>query len=124
MEHPADLPARWRERAAYLEQFGDPTSAKLWRLAAVELEAALKALGEETLTLAEAAALSGFSADHLGHLVRHGKLRNFGRKNAPRLRRGELPIKSTAKPGRPPQQQRAAGSGRATNVTNLVRRPR
>jgi len=102
---PGDLPVRWRERAAYLEQFGDPTSARLWRLAAVELEAALKTLGEETLTLIAAAALSGYSADHLGHLIRHGQLRNCGRKNAPRVRRADLPIKSPTKPRRPAQQQ-------------------
>jgi len=47
--HPTSLLIAWRERAAYLEQFGDPTSARLWRLAAVELEQALKAHGAETL---------------------------------------------------------------------------
>ena len=69
VDHPASLLVAWRARAAYLEQFGDPTSAKLWLLAAVELEQALKAHGEETLTLVEAAALSGYSADHLGWLT-------------------------------------------------------
>jgi len=34
-------------------QFGDPNSARLWRTAAVELERALKAFGEQTLTVAE-----------------------------------------------------------------------
>jgi hypothetical protein len=84
VDHPASLLIAWRERATYLEQYGDPTSGRLWQLAALELDAALKALGEETLTLVEAAALSGYSADHLGHLIRHGQLRNCGRKNAPR----------------------------------------
>jgi len=92
------------------------------KLAAVELEQALKTLGEETLTLVEAAAISGYSADHLGSLVKHGRLRNYGRKNAPRIRRADLPIKSPAKSGRPPQQQRAAPSGRATNIHKLTRR--
>jgi len=41
VDHPASLLIAWRERAAYLEQFGDPTSARLWRLAALELDAAL-----------------------------------------------------------------------------------
>lgn len=84
---PGDLPTTWRERAAFLQQFGDPTAARLWQLAAVELKAALKALGDKTLTLVEAVALSGYSADHLGYLVRHGKLTNHGRNNAPRVRR-------------------------------------
>ena len=99
MDTPASLLPQWRERAAYLEQFGDPTSARLWRLAALELEDALKALGDETLTLVEAAAVSGYSADHLGHLVRNGTITNYGRKNAPRVRRADLPIKSPTKPG-------------------------
>ncbi len=121
MDHHASLLIGWRERAAYLDQFGDPTSARLWRLAALELDAALKALGEETLTLVEAAALSGYSADHLGHLVRHGQLRNVGRKNAPRIRRADLPIRSPTKPGRPAQQSRTDG-GRVTNISKLTRR--
>jgi hypothetical protein len=121
--NPVGLLSQWRERAAFLEQYGDPTSARLWRLAALELDAALKALGDETLTLVEAAALSGYSADHLGHLIRHGQLRNCGRKNAPRVRRADLPIKSPTKPGRPVQQQRGDG-GRVTNITKLTRRKR
>ena len=120
MGNPADLLTAWRERAAYLESFGDPTSAKLWRLAAVELEHVLQALGAETLTLTEAAALSGYSADHLGWLVKKGKLRNYGRKNAPRLRRGDLPLKSPTKPGRPRQPSR--GDGSVTNLCKLTRR--
>ena len=84
---PGAMPALWRERAAYLQQYGDPNSARLWQLAAVELEQALQAHGDETLTLVEAAALSGDTADHLGWLVKHGKLPNCGRKNAPRIRR-------------------------------------
>ena len=120
---PGDLPKTWRERAALLQEFGDPTSARLWQLAAVELEAAVKAVGDETLTLVEAAALSGYSADHLGHLVRHGKLRNCGRKNAPRIRRADLPIKSPTKPGRPAQQARTDG-GAVTNISKFTRRRR
>jgi hypothetical protein len=124
VDHPASLLTRWRERAAFLDQFGDPTGARLWHLAAVELEQALKAQGNDTLTLVEAAALSGFTADHLGWLVKEGKLANYGRKGAPRIRRADLPLKSPAKSGRPPQPQRAAASGRATDVHNLIRRPR
>ncbi len=120
---PGDLPTTWRERAAFLQQFGDPTSARLWQLAAVELEATLKAVGDETLTLVEAAALSGYSADHLGHLVRHDKLRNVGRKNAPRIRRADLPIKSPTRPGRPPRPNQRDG-GQVMKLTKLIRRKR
>src|SRR6266702_7205349 len=66
---PGDLPRLWEERAALLHQYGDPNSARLWQLAAVELEQALKALGDETLTLTEAAAACGYSAAHLGRAI-------------------------------------------------------
>jgi hypothetical protein len=52
---PGNPPALWRQRADYLHQFGDPNSARLWMLAAVELEPALEAFGAETLTFDEAA---------------------------------------------------------------------
>jgi len=39
---PEELPARWRERAEYLRRYGDSNTARLWTLAAEELEAALK----------------------------------------------------------------------------------
>ena len=53
--------------------------------------------GQETpLTLPEAAALSGYSTDHLGRLVREGKIPNAGRPNAPRIRRQDLPRKPSS----------------------------
>ena len=116
VEHPAGLLSAWRERAVYLEQFGDPTTARLWKLAAVELEHVLKAQGDETLTLVEAAALSGYSVDHLEWLVKKGKLPNHGRKHAPRVRRADLPVKTPTKPGRPAQPPR-------TRTTLRVRIP-
>ncbi|HSU92218.1 MAG TPA: hypothetical protein VLI43_00825, partial [Gemmatimonadaceae bacterium] len=45
------------------------------------------------LSLRRAAAESGYTADHLGRLLREGKLANAGRVNSPRIRRGDLPIK-------------------------------
>jgi hypothetical protein len=38
--------------------------------------------------------VSGYSADHLGELVREGKIPNAGRKNAPLIRRLDLPMKA------------------------------
>lgn len=52
---PGDLPALWRQRADFLQQYADPNSAPLWMLAAVELERALESFGAETLTITEAA---------------------------------------------------------------------
>jgi hypothetical protein len=115
---PGDLPSLWRARAAFLEQYGDPASARLWRLAAAELEQAVQRLGEETLTLVQAAAVSGYTADHLGQLIRRGTIPNAGRQHAPRIRRGDLPMKSPDRPGRPPSVQ-SADVGKVTNITKL-----
>jgi hypothetical protein len=90
----ADLPEAWRARAADLRAFGsDERAALLWERAADELEAAAVRT-DDFLTLRQAHAACGYSADHLGRLVRQGKLRNYGRLNAPRLRRSELPTKA------------------------------
>lgn len=47
----------------------------------------------EPLSLTRASMESGYSADHLGRLVREGKLTNVGRRNAPKVRRADLPRK-------------------------------
>ena len=73
---PSTLSTTWRERAELLASFGDPNCARIWQLAAAELDEAQRALGAETLTLAEAARESGYSQDHLGSLIRRGKLPN------------------------------------------------
>jgi hypothetical protein len=50
----------------------------------------------ELLNLRQASAESGYSPDHLGRLVRDGKIPNAGRPNAPRIRRTDLPRKASA----------------------------
>lgn len=102
---PGDLPALWRERAAFLHQYGDPNSARLWQLAATELERAWQAFGEETLSLVDAARVSGYTADYLGSLIKQGKIPNAGRTGAPRIRRQDLPQKKAHGPGRPPRRR-------------------
>ncbi len=61
-----------------------------------EVEALLAPEEEETLTLTHAARESGYSAGHLGRLVRDGTIPNAGRPHAPRIRRADLPCKATA----------------------------
>ena len=115
---PGDLPAQWRQRAQFLSDYGDPVSARLWQIAAAELEQALRALGEESLTLVEAAQLCGYTPEHIGSLVRQGKIANLGRKNAPRVRRADLPTKQPTKPGRPPKKDKAAAE--AEQITSIA----
>ena len=115
------LPAEWRARASLLQEFGDPNSARLWLLAAVELERALEVFDNETLNLTEAAMVSGYTPEHLGALVKSGKLPNSGRPGAPRIRRSDLPIKSSIRPGRPSNGAQPA-KGRRTNIDKLRQR--
>ncbi|MFI5246791.1 MAG: hypothetical protein ACHQQR_16280, partial [Gemmatimonadales bacterium] len=56
-----------------------------------DLEIATKDHYATLLTLTQAARACGYSADHLGRLVRSGQLTNFGRRHAPRVRAGDLP---------------------------------
>ena len=87
------LPDIWRERAQQLQDFGADQAAQVWKLAALELGQALRERQDGTLNLREASGESGYSADHLGQLVRDGKIPNAGRPNAPLIRRADLPIK-------------------------------
>ena len=90
---PADLPRTWRERAASLRTYGAEPQARTLEVAADELAAALERDQGMLLSLEDAARESGYSADHLGKLIRRGQLRNAGRQNAPRIRRADLPRK-------------------------------
>ena len=62
----------------------------------------LRSLGElqaedEELTLAESALVSGYSKRRLSELIKDGTLENVGRRGAPRLRRGDLPVRGKSK---------------------------
>ena len=94
------LPAGWRARANELRAFGAEGAALAFEHTAAELDAALRLAADELLTLEAAAQASGYTAEHLGRLVREGKIANAGRPNAPRLRRGDLPLKPGALPTR------------------------
>ena len=88
------LPDTWRARAQQMQDWGSGEDlARAWELAAIELEQSLRQQQDETLNLKDAARESGYSADHLGELVREGMIPNVGRRNAPRIRRADLPIK-------------------------------
>ncbi len=47
-----------------------------------------------TLSLKEAAELTGYSTRHLGRLIQQGKIPNLGRRNAPRVRLSDLCFKT------------------------------
>ena len=82
---PGDLPGAWRQRAEYLADFGDPNTARLWQLAATELDQALQVLGEESLSLVEAAVVSG--ASPVQRVSNSRNLDGFGS-----VSRGRMPV--------------------------------
>lgn len=93
-----------RMKAAELrESFGDDARARALEWAALQMESALHDRADERLTLAEASLRCGYSQDHLARLVREGKIPNAGRRGAPRVRAGDLPL-------RPPRMVAATGS--------------
>ncbi len=88
------LPANWRQQAKALRRYGGETPAVAIERCADDLEATLVERDETTLPLVEAARESGYSADHLGRLVRDGRIPNAGRPGAPRIARIHLPRKA------------------------------
>ena len=90
------LPADWRGKAKALRRYGSETAALVLDLCAGDLETTIRDRDETTLSLVEAARESGYSRDHLGRLVRDGKIPNAGRPNAPRIARRHLPRKAPA----------------------------
>lgn len=89
---PAALVTRWRARADEIEKYVEGGGRPL-RACANELEATLRTAADEPLTLSEAARRSGYSPDHIARLVRGGKIPNAGRRGAPRVRAGTLPLR-------------------------------
>ncbi len=94
-----NLPSSWRARAEQLRPYS-ASAATAFEQAAIELEQSLGAEANRTLTLREAAERSGYTPDHLRRLIRQNQLANVGRKHAPRVRLGDLPIKPRQFDGR------------------------
>ena len=114
---PKDLPTEWRERAQLLREHGAPEQARLAEHFAAELDQVLAAGGDEVLSLVEAARESGYSAGHLGSLIKRDVIPNAGRPGSPKIRRSDLPTKEPKRPGRPPKKSEAA----AIKIANALR---
>ena len=93
MSSATTLSSRWRTRAKLFRDHADESVARAYEKCATELDEALQEQDERLLDLQEAAELSGYSADHLGRLVREEKIQNAGRSGAPRIRIKDLPRK-------------------------------
>ena len=89
--------AKWSSEAETLRRLGAHVDgASLIEAILADLRAASDANAVEALTLDEAATESGYTAEHLGRLLRNGTIPNAGRKNSPRILRRYLPLKPSA----------------------------
>lgn len=95
---PLALPLQWRAEAEVARRLRAEPQALILEKCASELELAERAEGMELLNLTQAALRSGYSADALGRMIREGRLTNYGRKNAPRVRVCDLPRKALRPP--------------------------
>jgi len=93
---PADLPQAWRARAEELRRYGAEPQAVTLEATAAELEASIRAMDGEELTLQEAALESGYSERRLRELLASGEVPQAGRKGRPRIRRADLPKRAGA----------------------------
>ena len=92
MDDHSPLLERWRNRADHLRRYA-PEVAAAWEDAATELAEHDRVHAQTILTLVEAAEESGYHPDHIGRLIAQKRIKNVGRKGAPRIRRADLPRK-------------------------------
>ena len=91
-----EFTTRWRARREELARLGALVEGvKLCDEVLADAEVLFRSEEHDALTLTEAAHESGYSAGHLGRLVRNGTIPNAGRPNAPKIRRADLPRKAT-----------------------------
>ncbi len=88
----ADLIDRWETRRASLARLNAQVDGAA--LAGdILADLAGLAAAEQPISLSAAAAGTGYTPDHLSRLIAQGKLTNYGRKHAPRVRLSECPTK-------------------------------
>lgn len=113
---PTELPENWRALAQQQRSLGADAQARTLEWCADQLAASLRRRDEEVLSLQRAAQESGYSTDHLGRLLREGKIPNSGRKSKPMIRRIDLPHKCSEGKGKP-----CIARHRSYNPSRLVR---
>lgn len=88
---------RWVARRDEFQRLGvSVDGASLCDEVIADLERLREERDGKKLTLSDAAALSGYSREHLARLIRSGKLANAGRKHSPRILAADLPTRPGA----------------------------
>jgi len=117
----SELRASWQEEHdRFLSDGALVNGARLVSRFLRDLNELNESTGRETLNLTEAARYSGYSREYLGRLVKDGKLRDYGRKGARKVRKAEVPIK----PGHLPSEGSApdiAGTSRGQVVRSIAK---
>lgn len=91
----AELRTRWQQRGDEFRLLGALVNGEaVVREFLGDLERFEQSLRSEAITLKEASMLGGYSVDRLQHLVAAGQIENVGRRNRPRVRRCDVPIKN------------------------------
>ena len=86
---------RWVQRGEEFQRYrATVDGSTLCREFVAELEQLAGTDGQELVGLEEAARRSGYTADHIGRMVRNGKIPNLGRRGAPLLRMADVPRKA------------------------------
>jgi hypothetical protein len=94
---PGQFLAKWTAEADAMHRRGVMVNgAGLCSEILTDFRAVMASQGEFVLSLPEAAARSGYTAEHLGRMVRDGRISNAGRRGAPRIRAADLPRKPPA----------------------------
>jgi len=84
----ADIRQAWAERREEWRRLGVYVNgAKLCDDFLADLDRMAREDTEELITLTEAARVTGFHPDSIGRAIRDGRVPNYGRPNAPRVRR-------------------------------------
>ena len=95
---PAQLAEKWKAEGEGLRvRYAHDQLAQLCEVHAAELKSALDEEANEPLTLRQAAEESGYAARTLRAKVASGEIPNAGRRNAPRVRRRDLPRKASSR---------------------------
>ena len=94
---PTEFVAKWTTEADAMERRGVMVNgAGLLAELLADFTAVQASHYEAVLSLPDAASRSGYSVEHLGRLIREGRLPNAGRRGAPRIRAADLPRKPPA----------------------------